>query len=971
MARKRVLDIAEELGLELPDLLAMLRRMDVGVRNHMSEVSPADLARLHAWIERARRGKKPLTQRKATTRKRRRRRRRRRRPAEIASANGVVEGAATAEAQAKTEAKTQAKTDDGKTEAGEPSADPVDVTATDEGRIPDRPLDGRPSAPVETATTTSETVAAEPAKSEEKVADPVTAGQAEPEQEEAPAPDVPSEKVDSEAGDQAEPVAAELQKDDDGADTKTLDPAEQVAGEVVGEAPESEKPEPEKEEQVGGEKDAPPKTDAPKKAKVRPAAKRPPQPKPVRVGIPAAKKPKAKPKLSPPKVSAAPGGTVRISAEGYTVDGRRKGRTPDGRKKRPPGRGAARRNLRKTFTPGGRGSARKRRREMQARQREAEREQRELEKSVERVTVRVNEFLTVAELADLISSSPQAIITSAFKNLGLMVTINQRLDFDQIELICEEAGYTAIREEAFQAEVHVTDPVDADSEEEGVPRPPIVTVMGHVDHGKTLLLDAIRSTNVVAGEAGGITQHIGASHVHLDDDRRLTFLDTPGHEAFTAMRARGADLTDIVILVVAADDAVMPQTVEAISHAKNAAVPMVVAINKADLPSADIDKVKRDLLSHEVVLEDFGGEVLGGAVSAKTGVGIDDLLDRVLLQAELLELTANPDRDARGTVVEAQIDRGKGPVATVLVQQGTLRVGDNFVCGLHGGRVRAMLDERGASVREAGPGIPVRVLGIQGVPQAGDRVTVLAADKVREIVTRRQQLEREKDIRRQASGTRLADVFQAVRESGQARLNVVIKGDTDGSVQALSDSLERLSTEEVSVQVIHRGVGGINESDILLASTSEAIVIGFHVRADAGALNAAERDSVEIRFYNVIYEAIEEIRMALEGLLAPEERENTRGIAEIRELFRVPKVGTVAGCYVQSGTMVRRLPVRLLRENVQIYEGRMESLRRFKEDVQEVRDGYECGIAIENYNDIKIGDLIECYEVVEVARTLA
>ena len=415
----------------------------------------------------------------------------------------------------------------------------------------------------------------------------------------------------------------------------------------------------------------------------------------------------------------------------------------------------------------------------------------------------------------------------------------------------------------------------------------------------------------------------------------------------------------------------MPQTIEAISHARNASVPIVVAVNKVDLPSADVDRVKRELLAREVVLEDFGGEILGAEVSAKTGEGLDDLLEKVLLQAEILELKANPEREARGTVVEAQLDRGMGPVATVLVERGTLEVGADFVCGLYGGRVRALLDERGRKVTSAGPGIPVRVLGMEGVPQAGDSLVALSAARVREIVSRRQQLEREKDIRRRATGTRLEDVFAAVKAGKGARLNVVIKGDTDGSVQALSDSLERLSTDEDSVEVIHRAVGGINESDILLASTSEAIIVGFHVRPDAGAVVAAERESIEIRIYNVIYEAVEEIRLALEGLLAPEQREITVGMAEIRELFRVPKAGTIAGCYVQSGTMRRNLPIRLLRDQIQIYQGRIDSLRRFKEDVREVKDGYECGISIENYNDIKVGDVIECYEVVEVARTLS
>ena len=602
-------------------------------------------------------------------------------------------------------------------------------------------------------------------------------------------------------------------------------------------------------------------------------------------------------------------------------------------------------------------------------QQEAEREQQIEEAERERTTVRVNEFLTVAELADLIDETAQGIITSAFKNLGLMVTINQRLDFDQIELICDEFNFTVEREEAYEADLELQDETVA--EEDLEPRAPVITVMGHVDHGKTSLLDFIRRSNVIAGEAGGITQHIGAYHVEVGEGRSVTFLDTPGHEAFTAMRARGAEMTDAVILVVAADDAVMPQTIEAISHAKNAGVPIIVAINKIDLPAANISKVKQDLLSHEVILEEFGGEVLVSEVSAKQGTGIDDLLEKVLLQADLLDLKARATGDARGTVVEAELDRGMGPVATVLVQAGELRVGDNFICGLFGGRVRAMLDERGNGIEQVGPSTPVRVLGLEGVPQAGDRMIVMEASRVREIGGRRQQLEREKDIRRRSKGTRLEDVFEAIRSGGVANLNIVIKGDTDGSVQALADSLERLSTSEVAVEIIHRAVGAVSESDVLLAATTGAFIIGFHVRPDIKAREVAEREGVEIRNYSVIYEAVEEVKLGLEGLLRPEEREVVVGTAEVRETFKVPKAGTIAGCYVSSGTIERNLSIRLLRDYVQVYEGRIDSLKRFKDDVREVRESYECGISIENFNDVKVGDVIECFRVEEIARSLA
>ena len=885
-------EVAEELRLETSHLIQMLREMDVPVRSHMSNVDPTNVARLHARLERERRGE---TVAGTATRTRRRRRRRRATPAPLPSTDAPA-----------------TEVGDRTDPASEPPGDALDTAETTEVAL------------IETA---AEVEVATPEAVETPPVDETEVVEAPPAEEEPPPPE-PEAVV--------EPAAVPASED-------VVEPAAAV-------------------DEPG------PETVEPAAEETTPAApgRRPRRPRPVRRDMPADAP--AAPAVGP-TATAGPGGKVRISAQGYTVDGRRKSRGGERKKRRRVDRNAVQQNFRKTLAAMGQSSPRKRRRDAQQ-QREAEKEQRELERREEKATVRVNEFLTVSELADLIKVPPQAIITSAFKNLGLMVTINQRLDFEQIELICEEAGYAAIREEGFEADLATLDD-SADDEGELIPRPPIVTVMGHVDHGKTSLLDRIRRTNVIAGEAGGITQHIGAYHVNLSQGRTITFLDTPGHEAFTAMRARGAEVTDVVILVVAADDSVMPQTIEAISHARNAGVPLVVAVNKIDLPTADVNKVKRELLGHEVVLEEFGGEVLSADVSAKTGDGLDDLLEKVLLQSELLELGANPERDARGTVVEAQLDKGMGPLATILIQSGTLKIGTDFVCGLHGGRVRALLDERGRKVSSAGPGIPVRVLGLEGVPQAGDSLVVLPAARVREIVTRRQQLEREKDIRRKATGTRLEDVFEAVKAGQRARLNIVIKGDTDGSVQALSDSLERLSTDEVSVEVIHRAVGGINESDILLASTSEAIVVGFHVRPDAGAAATAERESIEIRIYNVIYEAVEEIRLALEGLLAPEQREVTVGIAEIRELFRVPKAGTIAGCYVQSGTMRRNLPIRLLRDQVQIYQGRIESLRRFKEDVRSVRDGYECGISIENYNDIKTGDVIECFEVVEVARTLS
>ncbi len=588
----------------------------------------------------------------------------------------------------------------------------------------------------------------------------------------------------------------------------------------------------------------------------------------------------------------------------------------------------------------------------------------------ERKTVRVNEFITVAELAEIIKVPATQIVAFAFKNLGLMVTINQRLDFDQIELIAGEFGFQAVREEEYAADV--ADQQAPDLPEDLKSRPPVVTIMGHVDHGKTSLLDFIRKANVVAGESGGITQHIGAYHVTLPNGRHITFLDTPGHEAFTAMRARGAQVTDIVVLVVAANDSVMPQTVEAISHARNAGVPVIVAINKIDLPDANPTRVSQDLLAHGIVLEAFGGQVLSTPISAKKGTNVKELLDQILLQAEVLDLKANPDRTATGTVIEAQLDPGKGPVASVLVQSGTLHVGDNFICGLYSGRVRALLDERGRPVKEAGPAIPVQVLGLAGVPMAGDQFLVVDdATQARDIAQRRERLDREAQSRRTSKSAVTLEDFMAQAQAGEKRrLSILIKADQGGPAEALADALAQLSNNEVEVDVVHRGVGAITGSDILLARASGAIIIGFHVRPDNNARSAAEREGVEIKLYRVIYDAVNDVRAALEGLLRPEEREVVLGEAEVRETFKVSRVGTVAGCYVRHGTISRQARVRVVRDGKEVYAGGIASLRRFKDDVREVKEGYECGIGIENFNDIKVGDVIECFKTEEVARTL-
>ncbi|HTL95863.1 MAG TPA: translation initiation factor IF-2 [Gemmatimonadaceae bacterium] len=688
----------------------------------------------------------------------------------------------------------------------------------------------------------------------------------------------------------------------------------------------------------------------------RPVVPGPPRPKPVASSTPFPPRPIA---------SAAPGAATGAPS-------RREEKRGGKRKKGKRGvvdQEAVTANISRTMTAlRGAPTRRGPRRSDEGASREEMEAQRAAEAERERTTVHVNEFITVSELASILKIPPTQIVTFALKNLGLMVTINQRLDFDQIELIAGEFGFHAVREAEYAAAEETVE----ESPENLAPRPPVVTIMGHVDHGKTSLLDYIRKANVVAGEAGGITQHIGAYHVSLPGGRQITFLDTPGHEAFTAMRARGAQVTDLVVLVVAADDQVMPQTIEAISHAKNAGVPLVVAINKIDLPSANVQKVKQDLLQHGVVLEEFGGNTLATPISAKKGTNVTELLEQVLLQAEILDLKANPTRKAIGTVVEAQLDPGKGPVATLLVQQGTLRVGDDFICGMYSGRVRALFDERGKIVPSAGPAIPVQVLGIEGVPMAGDQLLVVEdATAARDVAQRRQRLDREAKSRRTSRVAVSLEDFMAQAAAGQVRtLPLLIKADQGGPAEALADALGQLSNAEVKVEVVHRGVGAITESDILLAKASGAIIIGFHVRPDNNARAAAEREGVDLKLYRVIYEAVDDVRAALSGMLRPEEREVTLGEAEVRQLFRVPRIGVVAGCFVRSGIITRQGRVRVVRDAVEIYDGTIASLRRFKDDVREVRDGFECGIGIEHFNDLKVGDVIECYRKEEIARTL-
>ncbi len=585
-------------------------------------------------------------------------------------------------------------------------------------------------------------------------------------------------------------------------------------------------------------------------------------------------------------------------------------------------------------------------------------------KAIKRI-IKISESITVGELAKRMGTKANDLIRSLMK-MGLMATINHPLDYDTASIIATDFGY-----EIENVAVDIDEMLESvpDAPESLVKRPPVVTIMGHVDHGKTSLLDAIRETNVIAGEAGGITQHIGAYDVELNG-RKITFLDTPGHAAFTAMRARGAKVTDIVILVVAADDGVMPQTREAINHSKAAGVPIIIAINKIDKPEAKPEKIKQELMEFGLVSEEWGGDTIFVEVSAKKRINLEGLLEMVLLQADVMELKANPSKPARGTIIEAKLDRGRGPVATVLVQEGTLKVGDFFVSGIHFGRVRAMQNERGNKVPIAGPSMPAEVIGFTGVPDAGDSFVVLADEKqAKEIAMYRQQKTRETELAK-TSKLSLEQLYEKIQKGEVKELNVVIKGDVQGSVEAVSESLRKLSTDAIRLVVIHASAGAITETDVNLAAASNAIVLGFNVRPEVKAHALAEKEGVDIRLYNIIYDAVDDIKKAMEGLLEPTLREKQLGHAEIREVFSVPKHGNVAGCYVLDGKMVRNMPVRLLRDNVVIYEGKMGSLRRFKDDVKEVASGYECGISLENYNDIKIGDIIEAYEIEKIAATL-
>nr|WP_321453506.1 translation initiation factor IF-2 [uncultured Carboxylicivirga sp.] len=605
---------------------------------------------------------------------------------------------------------------------------------------------------------------------------------------------------------------------------------------------------------------------------------------------------------------------------------------------------------------------RREKREAQSQRHQADLEQIEKEKTILKVT----EFVTANELANMMDVQVNQIISTCM-SLGMFVSINQRLDAETLTLVAEEFGFTVEFVSADVADVIIE---EEDNEEDLISRPPIVTVMGHVDHGKTSLLDHIRKANVIAGEAGGITQHIGAYSVSLDDGRQITFLDTPGHEAFTAMRARGAQITDIAIIIIAADDNVMPQTIEAINHASAAGVPIVFAINKIDKPGANPDRIREELANMNYLVEDWGGKYQCQEISAKNGINIEDLLEKVLLEADLLELKANPDKRAVGSVIESSLDKGRGFVTTLLVQGGTLRVGDMMLSGSHYGHVKAMFNERNQKVEEVGPSEPALILGLNGAPTAGERFNAMEDEReAKDIANKREQLQREQGMRTKKHIT-LDEIGRRIAIGNFQELNVIVKGDVDGSIEALSDSLIKLSTEEIQVNVIHKAVGQISESDIMLAAASNAIVIGFQVRPSMTARRIAEKEEIDIRLYSIIYDAIEELKSAMEGMLSPEIKEQITATIEIREVFKISKVGTIAGCMVKEGKVKRTNKIRVIRDGIVVYTGELGSLKRFKDDVKEVASGYECGLNIEKFNDIKVDDIVEAYEEVEVSRKL-
>ncbi len=659
----------------------------------------------------------------------------------------------------------------------------------------------------------------------------------------------------------------------------------------------------------------------------------------------------------------------------FTPGGNRNGQRPNNNNNKPrevkaaPTEDEIQKQIKETLARLSNQSAKSKTSKYRKQKREEIREQMEtdaMKQAEDKKVLKVTEFVSASQLASMMNVQVNQVISTCM-SLGMFVSINQRLDAEAIAIVAEEFGYKV---EFVSVEVVEAIKAEEDAPEDMMPRPPIVTVMGHVDHGKTSLLDHIRKANVIAGEAGGITQHIGAYSVTLESGKHITFLDTPGHEAFTAMRARGAQATDIAIIVVAADDSVMPQTKEAINHAQAANVPIVIAINKIDKPGANPNKIKEDLSLMNILVEDWGGKVQCQEISAKKGTGVDDLLEKVLLEAEMLDLKANPRKRAVGTVIEASLDKGKGYVGTLLVGSGTMRVGDVILAGCYSGRIKAMHNERGVSINEAGPATPVMVLGLTGAPQAGDKFNVMEDEReAREIASKRLQLQREQGIRTQKHIT-LDEIGRRLAIGDFKELNIIIKGDVDGSIEALSDSLQKLSTAKIQTKILLKGVGAITESDVLLASASNAIIIGFQVRPSVAARKLAEQEQIDIRLYSIIYDAINEVKDAMEGMLAPEYQEKISCNVEVREVFNITKVGTIAGCMVTDGKITRNTKVRIIRDGIVLHSGSLGSLKRFKDDAKEVATGFECGLNIEGFNNIQVGDVIEGYEQVEVKAKL-
>jgi len=917
MAKVRVYELAQKLGLENKELIERLKSKGVEVKSHMSVVEENDLKAFEETSTAG--GDTDQTVERVEERR---------------ITNGIIRRRRKEVAQPPAETTPEEPVAEGVPAQAEVAEEPVEEVEAAVSK-PAEETAGEQEAPAAAETTESRAEKAEAVPSESERAE--SAVKARPEPAEPATEEAPRTVEKEQQKPEKKPAGEAVEKPREEKPQKATANRAKILGRV--ELPKV-KPKPEKTE----------RRDQPRRQEGKPA-------KPV-----ARKAPEA-----PAAPTISPGEAPIADKEGRNRR-KKKAKNAEGVDREARGGRRTKRDRMEVFEPE-RGGRARRQKKGGKKDRQPKQEQSVITKAVKRI-IRISDTITVGELAKRMGIKANELIKELMRQ-GQMVTINHPLDYESAALLASEFGYE-VENVAFDEEValeHTSLKGVEEKPEDLEPRPPVVTIMGHVDHGKTSLLDALRATDVTAGEAGGITQHIGAYDVQLAD-RQITFLDTPGHEAFTAMRSRGADVTDIVILVVAADDGVKPQTKEAINHSKAAGVPLIVAINKMDKPEANPERVKQELTEFELVPEDWGGETIFVEVSAKARMNLEQLLEMVLLQADVLELKANPNKRARGAIVEARLDRGRGPVATVLVQEGTLKIGDPIVAGVHSGRVRSMTDDRGQSVKEAGPSFPVEVTGLDGVPEAGDTFHAAEGEKVsKEVAQHRQQKLREAELAK-TSKISLEQLYAKIQEGDVKELNVIIKGDVQGSVEALTESLTKLSTDACRLAVIHSGVGGIIESDVSLASASEAIIVGFNVRPEPKANTLADREGVDIRLYNVIYDAVDDVRNAMEGLLAPTLHEKPLGRVEVRDTFHVSRVGTIAGCYVLSGKVVRGAKVRLVRDNVVVWEGKMDSLKRFKDDAKEVAAGYECGIGLENYNNIKVGDIIEAFEIEEVRTVL-